>query len=460
MNRFQLSTRSILLLLVVVLAAWFVIQVWSVLLLLAVSMMLAAAMLPAVGWLAAHRVRRGLAVLIVTVLLLGVMSLIGFVLVPAFIRQAQALIARLPEIRASLTQFLIQHHQTSLARRLENFDIGTVIQPTAIANTGGFLLNVIYSTVTVLALTVYFLLDAHRAESFLFYVLPDDYHAHLRQLIFELRRTVGGYIRGQLITSIMITVYTLIVLEVLGIPNPLAFAVLAGIGDMVPMVGGVIAAAPACIFALTISFPIAVIVSVLLTLYQEFETRFLVPRVYGSTLQLPSVVVFVALLMGAEVAGIIGALLAVPFVAALRGMIEYFHDVRNGRVPPLRPVEGGSSEDDRAPEPEVPAGGPPDAPWSPTPVGGRPGREAVLAAAARTFPAEEPAAVMDVLDRYGAAPRDRERDRVQLAILALSRGSLDRLITYTERACHDYRDVLYWAEYLPGTGHRPGDGAG
>jgi len=72
----------------------------------------------------------------------------------------------------------------------------------------------------------------------------------------------------------------------------------------------------------------------------------------------------------------------------------------------------------------------------------------VLAAVARTFPDEDPAAVLAVLDRYGTGRLERERERVQLAILTLSRGSLERLVHYTERARRDYRDVLYWAEYL------------
>ncbi|HUZ00349.1 MAG TPA: AI-2E family transporter [Thermomicrobiaceae bacterium] len=346
MDRLQLSMRSVLLVLLALVAAWFLVQVWSVLLLLAVSMMLAAALLPVVEWQVKHRMRRGLAVLVVTILLLATMALIGFVLVPAVAQQTQALSERLPAIRDSLVQFLLRHHQKSFASQVQNFDVGTMIQPADIANTGGLILNVIYSTVTVLALTVYFLLDARRAESFLFYVLPDEYHAHLRQLIFELRRTVGGYIRGQLITSVMIGIYTFIILEVLGIPNALAFAVLAGIADMIPLVGGILAAGPACVFALSVSFPRAVLVSIALTVYQEFETRVLVPRVYGSTLQLPSVVVFVVLLMGAEVAGIIGALLAVPIAAALRGMVEYAHDVRTGRLTALQPVEGASPEED------------------------------------------------------------------------------------------------------------------
>lgn len=347
--RLELSIRSILVLAGLLIVIWLFTQVWSVILLIAVSVMLAAAFFPVVELMVRHRIPRGFAVAAVSLLLLGTMALIGFVLVPLFINQAQAIINDLPTIRGDVVDFLIRHHQPKLADKINNLDIGTLLQPQQLATTGRYVINVIYSTVTVLVLTVYFLLDARRAERFIFYITPDEYHAHIHQLFYELKRTVGGYVRGQIITSTMIGIYTLVVLEIVGIPNALALGVVAAIGDMIPMVGGLIAIVPASLFALTISLPQAIIVCICMVAYEEFESRVLVPRVYGGAMRLPAVVVFVALLMGAEVAGLIGALLAVPIAAVLRGLVAYAHDVHSGRLKPNEAcVE--DTDDDGGPE--------------------------------------------------------------------------------------------------------------
>lgn len=352
----EISAKSILAIAGLLIVLWLMTQVWSVLLLIAVSIMLAAALFPAVEWMVRHGVRRGLAVAIVSVLLLATMALIGFVLVPTVVNQSQAILDHLPDIRTDAANFLRSHHERKLANKVNDLDIGTLIQTQSIVSTGRYLVGVLYSTITVLVLTVYFLLDARRAERFIFYLTPQHYHGHLSQLLFELRRTVGGYVRGQLISSALITVYTLIVLEAVGVPNAAALAVLAGIADMVPVIGGVFAIAPQAITALSHSLVAAIIVSILLVAYSQFESRILVPRIFGGALRLPAVVVFVALLMGAEVAGIAGALLAVPIAAVIRGMIEYAHDVRSGRITPVvseedEEVESEALAMDAEPEP-------------------------------------------------------------------------------------------------------------
>lgn len=352
--RLEISAKSILILAALLIVLWLMTQVWSVLLLVAVSIMLAAALFPAVEWMVRHGVRRGLAVAVVSILLLATMALIGFVLVPTVVNQSQAILDHLPDIRADAANFLRRHHEGKLANKVGNLDVGTLIETQSLVSTGRYLIGVLYSTITVLVLTVYFLLDARRAERFIFYLTPRNYHGHLSQLLYELRRTVGGYVRGQLISSALILIYTLIVLEAVGVPNAAALAVLAGIADMIPVVGGIFAIAPQAITALSVSFTSAIIVSILLVAYSQFESRVLVPRVFGGALRLPAVVVFVALLMGAEVAGLAGALLAVPIAAVIRGMIEYAHDVRSGRITPVVSEEDAEIESEALAMDEMP----------------------------------------------------------------------------------------------------------
>jgi len=138
-----------------------------------------------------------------------------------------------------------------------------------------------------------------------------------------MKRVVGGYLRGQAITSISIAVFTFVLLRIVGVPNALAFAVLAGFADVIPLIGALIAIVPPVAAALQESSTQALVVLVCLMAYQQFEDRLLVPRVYGRTLNLPPVIVLIAVLAGAELLGITGVLLALPLTAAGRVGLDY-----------------------------------------------------------------------------------------------------------------------------------------
>ncbi|MEO8553988.1 MAG: AI-2E family transporter, partial [Kofleriaceae bacterium] len=140
----------------------------------------------------------------------------------------------------------------------------------------------------------------------------------LAKVLLELKVIVGGYMRGQLITSISIAVFVFAVLTVCGADNALAIALFAGLTDIIPFVGGYVASAPVIIAVMPNGTTTALIVTGLMVIYQEFESRILVPRVYGRTLRLPPAIVLLAVLIGGTLAGIVGALLSLPIAAGLQ----------------------------------------------------------------------------------------------------------------------------------------------
>jgi predicted PurR-regulated permease PerM len=144
----------------------------------------------------------------------------------------------------------------------------------------------------------------------------------LSRILIGLETIVGGYVRGQVVTSVLITIFTLTVLLILGVPNAMPFAVFAGLTDVVPYIGGLLATGPASIAAFPRGTTVVVVVFTLLVAYQEFESRVIIPRVYGRVLRLPSTAVIIALLAGGRLMGILGALLALPIAAAIRLIIE------------------------------------------------------------------------------------------------------------------------------------------
>jgi predicted PurR-regulated permease PerM len=120
-----------------------------------------------------------------------------------------------------------------------------------------------------------------------------------------------------------IATFTFVYLEIIGVPNSLAFAVVAGLADVVPLVGSFVATIPPAAAALQESPSRAIAVIVGFAAYQQFEDRILVPRIYGHTLNLPPIIVLIAVLAGAELLGIMGVLLALPLTAAGRVLFDY-----------------------------------------------------------------------------------------------------------------------------------------
>jgi predicted PurR-regulated permease PerM len=163
-------------------------------------------------------------------------------------------------------------------------------------------------------------------------------------ILGRLESIVGGYMRGQVITSAAIGVFVFFLLLACGVAAPLPLALLAGLADVLPFVGGLLSATPASLAALAQGPRVAMVVFGAILVYQEFESRVLVPRIYGKALRLPPGAIVVALLVGGSLLGIVGALLALPVAAAVVMLTEELRVVMPGlTVDPAR-KEG----DDRA----------------------------------------------------------------------------------------------------------------
>jgi predicted PurR-regulated permease PerM len=144
----------------------------------------------------------------------------------------------------------------------------------------------------------------------------------LSRIVASLETIVGSYIRGQMLTSLLMSVFTFVLLTACGVKNALALAVFAGLADVLPYIGPVLSVGPAVLAALPRGTVIAVVVFVAMSAYEEFESRVLIPRIYGRALRLPSSVVLFALLAGGTLMGILGALLALPVAATVMMLVE------------------------------------------------------------------------------------------------------------------------------------------
>jgi predicted PurR-regulated permease PerM len=325
-HRVEISYRSILAVALTVGGIWLLDLLLPILVVIVLALILVGTLNPPIGWLQRHRLNRSLSIAIVF-FACGIVTVgLGLITIPSLVDQIGQTIGHLPEIQKSLARALESHRLTEpLANAIRNFkpeDRMKSLNATAAVTASLGVVEVMGYVATSVVLAIYFIADGERTRGALYALFPRRFHVRLARVLLNLETIVGGYLRGQIITSVAIGVFTFALLAITRVPNALALAAFAALTDVIPFVGGLLATTPAVLVALSRGSAVTTIVLVAMIAYQEFESRVIVPRVYGQALRLSSAVVVIALLVGGKVGGIIGALLALPIAAALRMLIE------------------------------------------------------------------------------------------------------------------------------------------
>ena len=262
---------------------------------------------------------------IVFTALLVVTVLVITLTIPSLIAQATNLLDQEPALRARLANWLAGSHLTSplaeLLRKVHSGDLVTMAASNAIEFSSRAVAILAYILSSVF-LALYIMIDRDRLRGGLFLVVPRSHHIRLSRVMLNLETIVGGYIRGQVITSALMAVFVFILLKACGVSNALAIAVFAGVADVLPYIGALLSVGAAVAAALSRGPTVIIVVLVLMLAYEEFESRVIVPRIYGRALRLPSSVILFSLLAGGVLFGIVGALLALPVAAAVLMLIE------------------------------------------------------------------------------------------------------------------------------------------
>ena len=304
---------------------WLVIRLWPVLIVLVVALFVLETLNPAVQWLEERRIRRGAGIAIVFMGVFTVAVLILTLTIPSIVAQAASLFEREPIFRADLANRLAQYHLSApfadWLRNLRYGAPGNTVGATAFAYSIRLFEIAAYG-MSAMFLALYMMIDRNRLRGGLFALVPRSRHIRLSRIMLNLETIVGAYIRGQLVTSLLMGAFTFVLLTACGVQNAMALAVFASIADILPYIGGILAVGPAVLAALGHSPMAAGIVLVLMLAYQEFESRVIIPKVYGQALLLPSSVVFFSLMAGGTLMGILGAVLALPIAATIMMLIE------------------------------------------------------------------------------------------------------------------------------------------
>ncbi len=304
---------------------WLLIRLAPVLLVLAAAFLVVGTMSPMVRWLEAQRVRRSLGIAFVFTMLFFAVLLIVTMTIPSIIEQAAAIFEREPAFRAALADRLSQFHLSApFADWLRNIKYnapGSSVGAMAFAYSMR-VFEVLAYGMSAIFLAFYIMMDRDRLRGGLFAVVPRSHHIRLSRVMLNLETIVGAYIRGQVVTSLLMSAFTFVLLTACGVENAIALSVLAGVADVLPYIGVFLSVGPAVLAALGHSPTAAAIVLVMMLAYEEFESRVLVPRIYGRALRLPSSVVLFSLLAGGVLMGLLGALLALPVAATVMMLIE------------------------------------------------------------------------------------------------------------------------------------------
>jgi predicted PurR-regulated permease PerM len=338
--RHEVPMRTILTVAGVLAGLWLLAQLWTLLLALFIALLLTAALDPPVSRLERRGVPRVASVAIIVLALAGLVAGALVLVVPSLVEQGTQFADALPGYLDRLQLFAYANPE--LIARLQGAAGGGEINPQAIASrflaAGAGLFRGISAFLIVLVMTAYLLVDGERIYDWSVRYLPQDHRVRVRQALPEISRVVSGYLLGQVLTSLLFGGFTYVVLTVLGVPQPLLLALLAAVADAIPVVGAVIATVPAVLLALTVSPLAAGIVLALYLAYQQIENYVIVPRVYRGTLELHPFAVLLAVLVGAQLLGVLGVLLALPIAAAVPVIERIWGRGGNSgstRVPPV-----------------------------------------------------------------------------------------------------------------------------
>jgi predicted PurR-regulated permease PerM len=196
---------------------------------------------------------------------------------------------------------------------------------------------IVIGTITITFLTFFMLLEGPAWLDRFYGLLPERSRPRWRSVGHDIYRTVGGYVTGNLLISLIAGTLTTVVLLAVGVPYAVALGVIVAILDLIPLAGATIAAVVIGTVAFLHSITAGIVVVVFFVVYQQIENHFLQPVIYGRTVQLSPLAVLISVLIGAKLAGILGALGAIPVAGAIQVLLVDWQRHRREHAPALPP---------------------------------------------------------------------------------------------------------------------------
>lgn len=324
--------------------AWLLLKLYSVALIVLTAIVIASAVEPGVRAIARHRIPRVLAVLGVYLVMIGTFFVIFYFFLPS-------VLADLATFLSSLPTYLEAFNRSGAFDQYANilgipapsnisadeimagvrgaFDLGGAFGNAFTAASRIF--GGVFSFVLIIVFSFYFAVIETGVDDFLRVATPRSHQAYVLDLWRRSQHKIGLWMQGQLILALIIGVLVYLGLTILGVPHALVLAVIAACFEIIPVFGPALAAVPAVIIAFVGGGPTLGLLTVALyAIAQQFENHLIYPLVVTRVVGVPPLLVILALIVGAELAGFLGIILSVPVAAALQ---EFVHDIERDRLP-------------------------------------------------------------------------------------------------------------------------------
>lgn len=257
-----------------------------------------------------------LSILLVIILLLLPFFVIAIAIIPSFntqfpmlLTQINVVIKNIPFVSNSLSGFDISQYLQAHYSFLMNYSLDIILS--------------VVSIVTIIVLTFYFIYDHERLYQLFLNIFPNREKNKLEGILGEIAKVIGQYMRGNVLISVISAIVVYIGLLIIGVPFALPLAIFSGILDLLPLVGSTLGAIPSLLIAFSISPIKGLLVIVLFVIYQQVENVFISPAIYNKALNLYPALVFLAIIVGASLFGMLGAFLALPVAASIPALIKY-----------------------------------------------------------------------------------------------------------------------------------------
>ncbi len=288
-----------------------------------------------------RRIPRWLAILVIYAAIVGILVALALMVIPPLVAQAEALWTRLPTLFNRVESFLIQHrlmtHRVTLEEAVKNAPsgsggnaVGTML--VAISSVIGG----VFGLITILILSFYLLIEAHTMFEYFVRFAPPSRRGDLSVAAREMVNKVSAWLRAQFLLAGVMGTFAAIGLWLMDVPYFYVIALIAAVGETIPIVGPIIGGISAVTVAISVSPKLALMVGVYFLVLHQLEANILVPKVMERRVGVSPVAVMVALLVGGALWGLVGAILAIPSAAILSVVIEELAADREVRIQRIR----------------------------------------------------------------------------------------------------------------------------
>lgn len=308
-QKIDISHRTVIFTALFILALWIIFLIRDLLIILFVAVIFVSALSPLVNFFMKLKLPKVLSIALTYIIIIAVLAGVIVSVIPPLVEQSSRLIATAPALLAqffnitNIDKSVFSSEVTSLSKNLFSITIS--------------LFDNLLTIVFLLVLTFYMLLEKENLESRTASLFKSK-EERVKRSIVKIEEKLGAWLQGQLVLSLLIGAMCYVGLIILNIPYALPLAMIAGVMEVIPVIGPIISALPAIFLALTISPFLSVVVALMYLVIQQLENHLVVPQVMKRAVGLNPLIVILAIAIGSRLLGISGALLAVPMAVVIQ----------------------------------------------------------------------------------------------------------------------------------------------